>query len=137
MATSPSNPILIHKDLSGPGGFILSVKVYISPADVPRFFTLFKPVYDAVLAEPECRFFIVAQSSPSPQEEDHNVTCLSWIEGWSKPPPWFMAIQMKKAYYEPYMSETTAMFVRPRWHEILVPEEGLCHFKLPESATTS
>jgi hypothetical protein len=126
-------------DLSEPGGFILSVKVYISPSDVPRFLALFIPVYDSVLAEPECRFFIVAQPSPSPSphEEDQNVTCLSWIEGWSMPPQWFMAVQMNKAYYEPYMSKMTAMFVRPRWHEILVPEEGLCDFKLPESTTTS
>ena len=122
----------MHKEISQ--GFILSVKVYISPADVPRFFSFFKPDYDAVLVEPECRLFIVARPSP---QEDENVTCLSWIEGWSKPPQWFMAVQMNKAYYEPYLSETTAMFVKPRWHEILVAEEGLCHFKLAESETTS
>lgn len=132
MSNSRSNSVSIHKDLSQ--GFILSVKVYISPADVPRFLSLFNPAYDAVLAEAECRFFIVAQPS---SQEDENVTCLSWIEGWSKPPHWFMGVQMNKAYYESYLSETTAMFVKSRWHEILVAEEDLCHLKLPESETTS
>lgn len=58
----------------GPG-FSLHVTAYINPADVPRFFELYKPVYEAVIAEPECRFFEVYQSPDEPGT-------IRWVENW-------------------------------------------------------
>ncbi|KAI1621648.1 hypothetical protein EDD37DRAFT_126993 [Exophiala viscosa] len=123
MSTSSTNPISISKDLA----FILTVKVYINPTQTTKFFELFKPAYDHVLAESECRFFIVNTT----QEPG----CISWVEGWSKDVQWFMAEQMTKSYYQPYLTESEAMFIKPREFGIHTPQEGMCHFKLPLSQT--
>ena len=48
--------------------FILTVKVWISPSDLSEFFTLFRPVYDAVVAEPECLYFVLGQNPQVPGE---------------------------------------------------------------------
>ncbi|KAK4940442.1 hypothetical protein LTR10_019426 [Elasticomyces elasticus] len=112
-------PISISKDIT----FVLTVKVYIDPSQTNEFFALFKPAYESVLAEPECRFFIVNTT----QEPG----CISWVEGWSKDVQWFMAEQMTKPYYQPYLSKTEAMFIKPREFEFHTPQEGMCHFKLP------
>ncbi|KIW17570.1 hypothetical protein PV08_04765 [Exophiala spinifera] len=126
-----SAPISIYKDLST--GCVLQVKVYIQPADEARFWELFRPAYDAVIAEPECRFFVV--SKPVPPQPEENVTCLSWVEGWSKPAQWLLEVQMHKSYYEPYISETEKMFVKPRVVELTSAVEGMCDFKLPASTS--
>lgn len=115
----------IASDLS----FILFVKIWVPESFVPEFWTHFKPAYDAVINEPECRFFLVC---PNPQEPG----CLSWIEGWSKDVDWFMGVQAQKDYYKPYLEATEKVFTKPRQFEILRPvkdvgAQGLCHFKLP------
>lgn len=56
-------------------GFSLHVNVYIDPSNVDKFLEHFKPVYEAVIAEPECRFFEVYQSLEDPGK-------LSWVENW-------------------------------------------------------
>lgn len=56
-------------------GFSLHVKIFIDPSNVDKFFELFKPVYEQVIAEPECRFFEVYQSPDEPGT-------LSWVENW-------------------------------------------------------
>jgi quinol monooxygenase YgiN len=124
MASDSSS--LISLDSSISSGCILSVKVWIPEEKIPAFFELFKPAYQAVIAEPENRFFIVSRN---PQEP----TCLSWIEGWAKPLQWLLDVQLKKPYYEPYLSETEKWFLKDRWFEITNLEEGLGHFKLPEN----
>jgi hypothetical protein len=53
----------------------LQVTVTIAPENVTKFFEHFKPVYDAVIAEPECIFFEVYQSPENPGE-------LRWVENW-------------------------------------------------------
>lgn len=39
-------------------GFSLHVTIYIDPQNITKFFEHFKPVYDAVIAEPELPFFL-------------------------------------------------------------------------------
>jgi len=56
-------------------GFSLQVTIYINPKDVERWFELFKPVFDHVIAEPECRFFELYQSFDDPGT-------ISWVENW-------------------------------------------------------
>jgi quinol monooxygenase YgiN len=58
---------------SGPG-FSLHVTIYIDPTNVSKFFEYMKPVYDAVIAEPECRFEIYRLPE--------NPGTLSWVEDW-------------------------------------------------------
>ncbi|KAL6250316.1 hypothetical protein RBB50_002617 [Rhinocladiella similis] len=125
-----SAAISIYKDLST--GCVLSVKVYISPAEEARFWQLFKPAYDAVIAEPDCRFFVVSKPTPQPEE---NVTCLSWVEGWSKPAQWLQDVQLHKPYYEPYLSESEKMYLKPRVVELTSAMEGMCDFKLPQTSS--
>ncbi|KIX00459.1 uncharacterized protein Z518_10599 [Rhinocladiella mackenziei CBS 650.93] len=117
-------PIYIHPSLSS--GFVLSVKIWIPPEKISEFFALFKPVYDAVIAEEECRFFVVTQNEQEPG-------CISWVEGWTKDVNWLMSEQLPKSYYQPYLKETEAMFTKPRFFEILKPEASFGHFKVPKT----
>lgn len=59
-------------------GISLQVTVFIAPKDVPRFWEAFRPVYDRVIAEPECTFFEVYHRSA----EEEGVVSLSWVENW-------------------------------------------------------
>lgn len=86
---------------------ILQVRIYIAPEQVPEFFAKFKPIYDIVLAEPECVFFVVGEDSQEPG-------CISWMEGWTKDQDWFMDVQFKKEYYKDYLAATELMFIKPR-----------------------
>jgi quinol monooxygenase YgiN len=56
-------------------GISLHVTIYIDPSNVEKFFEHMKPVYDAVVAEPECRFFEIYQDPKEPGT-------LSWVENW-------------------------------------------------------
>jgi hypothetical protein len=53
---SQSNPYPL------PATIIATIKVFLSPTDVPAFLELAKPVYDAVLQEPELAFFIMGSN---------------------------------------------------------------------------
>ncbi|KAJ5682846.1 hypothetical protein N7462_006011 [Penicillium macrosclerotiorum] len=88
-------------------GFSLHVTIYIKPSDVPTFFEHFKPVYEKVVAEPECRFFEVYQSLEDPGT-------LRWVENWGASFEWFMGNQAPKEYYKEYLTKTQAMFIQPR-----------------------
>ncbi|UKZ80150.1 hypothetical protein TrVFT333_007907 [Trichoderma virens FT-333] len=88
-------------------GFSLQVTVTIDPANVEKYMDFFKPCYDLVIAEPECTFFEVYQSSDNPGE-------LHWVENWSKSPQWFLEVQSKKPYYKPYLQVTEPMWIKPR-----------------------
>ena len=61
--------------MSSPLGFGLHVTIYIDAANLPKFFDYLKPVYEAVIAEPECRFFELYQSKEDPGT-------LPWVEDW-------------------------------------------------------
>ena len=64
---------------------ILSIKVFLEPNQVEKFLEYFKAAYDTVLAEPECRFFVVGQN---PQEPG----TFSWTEGWTKDVDWLLNV---------------------------------------------
>jgi quinol monooxygenase YgiN len=59
-------------------GLSLHVTIHIAPENLPKFWEAFKPVYDKVIAEPECTFFEVYQSPEEPGT-------LSWVENWYFP----------------------------------------------------
>ncbi|OQE14099.1 hypothetical protein PENSTE_c039G00324 [Penicillium steckii] len=56
---------------SGPGTSP-QVTAHIDSPNVPRFFELFKQVFDAVIPETECRFFEVYQSPSDPELHRQN-----------------------------------------------------------------
>ncbi|KAI0164446.1 hypothetical protein GGR52DRAFT_559881 [Hypoxylon sp. FL1284] len=95
-------------------GISLHVTVHIAPENVDRFIAAFKPVFDLVVAEPECTFFQVYQSPEEPGK-------LSWVENWSKDTQWLVEHQITKPYYKEYLEITEPMFLKPREATILQP----------------
>jgi quinol monooxygenase YgiN len=71
--------------------FTLHVKVTIDPKDSESFLSYFKKVYDFVLAEPECAYFIVGQNIQEPG-------VFRWTEGWTNDPQWFMSVSALSLY---------------------------------------
>ena len=67
----------------------LHMKITIDPSNLTEFFTLFKPVYEAVIAEPECIFFEVFQNPATPGE-------LKWIEHWKQSTDWLQNVCIAK-----------------------------------------
>jgi quinol monooxygenase YgiN len=57
-------------------GWSLHVTVYIDPENIDRFLAAFKPVFNKVVAEPECLFFEMYRSPQEPGK-------ISWVENWS------------------------------------------------------
>lgn len=53
----------------------LQVTVWISPENVPKFFEALRPVYEKVIAEPECTFFEYYEDPEEPGR-------ISWVENW-------------------------------------------------------
>ncbi|KAI0514497.1 hypothetical protein F5B22DRAFT_230195 [Xylaria bambusicola] len=106
-----SSPALPRK-MPLTSGWSLHVTVYIAPDNVDRFLAAFKPVFNKVVAEPECLFFEMYQSPQEPGK-------LSWVENWSKSPEWFLENQVTKDYYKEYFAITEAMFTKPREFQFL------------------
>ncbi|KAL3473228.1 hypothetical protein BJX99DRAFT_201395 [Aspergillus californicus] len=101
MATNTSSP-----------GISLQVSVFIAEENVPKFFEAMLPVYEKVIAEPECTFFEIYQNPQSPGE-------LSWVENWSQSLEWLMGVQVRKSYYKEYLELTEPMFIKPREVKVL------------------
>ncbi|KAI8633767.1 hypothetical protein F5Y19DRAFT_252303 [Xylariaceae sp. FL1651] len=113
--STTSNPITspaLSRKMPFASGLSLHVTVYIAPENVNRFMAAFKPVFDKVVAEPECLFFEMYQSSQEPGK-------ISWVEDWSKSPEWFLENQVTKDYYREYFATTEAMFIKPREFQFL------------------
>jgi quinol monooxygenase YgiN len=64
---------------------VLQVKVTIYPKDTEAFISHFRRVYDNVVAEPECAYFLVDQNVQEPG-------VFRWFEGWTKGMEWFMSV---------------------------------------------
>jgi quinol monooxygenase YgiN len=69
-----------------PVAFVLQIKITIDPKNSESFLSHFKNVYDIVLAEPECAYFIVGQNVQEPG-------VFRWTEGWTKDPQWFISVR--------------------------------------------
>ena len=117
-----NEPIALSKSLTS--GFILTVKVWIPVEKHAEFWKLWKPAYDAVVAEPELRFFVVSKNPQDPE-------LITWVEGWNATTDWLLNVQLQKAYYEPYKSTTESWFTKERVAELTILEDGFAHFKLP------
>lgn len=64
---------------------IFNVKVFVAPENQDEFWAHFKPAFDKVIAEPQCRFFVVGRDQNDP-------TCLSWSEGWTEDIQWMQEV---------------------------------------------
>lgn len=77
----PNTRVNIDNDIK----FILTVKIHIRPEQVLEFFSHFKPIYEVVVAEPKCRYFVVGQDLQTPG-------AIWWCEGWSENVDWFLNV---------------------------------------------
>ena len=95
--TSPSNLQLI-----------LNVRVTLKASDLSTWLPVFKSVREKVLAEPECKFFLlgrVVDIDPLTQQPGivpEGEVAISWSEGFSEGMEWLGGVQMKKEYYKEY-----------------------------------
>lgn len=71
---------------------ILQVKVFFDPKDRETFLAAFKPVYDLVVAEPECAYFFFGEDVQEPG-------AFRWTEGWTKDVTWFMTVGLSYILY--------------------------------------
>lgn len=65
--------------------FIFQKRVTFKPEDRATFLKYFMPVYDKVIAEPECAYFFVGESIQEPG-------VYQWTEGWTKDVNWFKKV---------------------------------------------
>lgn len=93
-------------------GFSLHLDVTVAPENVDKFLAAFKPCYEAVIAEPENTFFEVFQEADQPGH-------FRIVENWSKGKDWFMAVQLTKDYYKPYLEATESMWIKPREFKLM------------------
>ena len=88
--------------------FILNVRVTLNASDVDTWLPVFKSVREKVLAEPECKFFLLGRlvnidpltRQPGTIPEDE--VAISWSEGFSASMEWLGEVQIKKPYYKEY-----------------------------------
>ncbi|KAF2662622.1 hypothetical protein K491DRAFT_184829 [Lophiostoma macrostomum CBS 122681] len=97
--------------------YSLHVKLYIDPAKVDEFLDALQPAYDAVIAEPECKFFEVYTLPEEPG-------VFKFVEHWQATKQWLMDVQVNKPYYKPYYEKTFPMFVKEREFELFVRMPG-------------
>jgi hypothetical protein len=87
---------------------ILNVRVTLKVSDLDTWLSVFKSVREKVLAEPECKFFLlgrVVDIDPLTQQPGivpEGEVAISWSEGFSESREWLGGVQMKKEYYKEY-----------------------------------
>lgn len=97
--------------------FILTLTITVDPARVEEYLSHLKPVYDAVIKEPDCTSFQVLTNPNVPGE-------IKTVQGWAKDREWFRDNQATKPYFEPFSTVTTAMWIKPRVVEFHFPRAG-------------
>ncbi|OCL10314.1 hypothetical protein AOQ84DRAFT_289535 [Glonium stellatum] len=88
----------------------LHIKITVAPENGEKFLAALKPVFEKVVAEPECTYFEVFQNPETP-----GAFCL--VQNWNCTKQEMIEVQ-RKDYYKPYVAETEAMWVKPREIEI-------------------
>ena len=58
---------------------LLQIKIVVDPKDREAWLALFKQIFDHVVAEPECAYFIVGDEKPG---------VFRWTEGWTREKEW-------------------------------------------------
>lgn len=65
---------------------ILNVRIFIEPDRVDEWISKSSDLFQKVMAEPACRYFVVGQVNDNPGE-------LWWTEGWSESVEWLMEVR--------------------------------------------
>ena len=94
---------------------ILNVRVTLKSSDLDTWLPVFKAVREKVLAEPECKFFLlgrVVDIDPLTQQPGivpEGEVAISWSEGFSEGMEWCGSVQMKKEYYKEYFETVVGL----------------------------
>ncbi|KAM0696884.1 hypothetical protein Q7P36_002955 [Cladosporium allicinum] len=113
---------------------ILNVRVTLRASDLDTWLQSFKAVREHVLAEPECKFFLLGRVenidplTQAPGNIPEGEVAISWTEGFSESMEWLGSVQIKKGYYKKYF-EKVVVLETSRKAEIVTPEADSCHFK--------
>jgi quinol monooxygenase YgiN len=71
---------------------ILNVRIFIEPDRVDEWIEKSQELFQTVMAEPACRYFITGQVEGKPGE-------LWWTEGWSESKEWLMQVSCVASHY--------------------------------------
>jgi hypothetical protein len=88
---------------------ILNVRITLKASDLATWLPVFKSVREKVLAEPECKFFLLGRVvdidplTQAPGVVPEGEVAISWSEGFSETAEWLGGVQMKKGYYKGYL----------------------------------
>lgn len=99
----------------------LQVIQYIAKEDADTFLTALRPCWERVVAEPKCVFFDVFRTT---DPTDANIEMFNFIEIWDATEDWLINVQVKKAYYEPYLKIATALWKKDREFKLIPQSEG-------------
>ncbi|KAF1935836.1 hypothetical protein EJ02DRAFT_332320, partial [Clathrospora elynae] len=89
----------------------LHVHITVASENALKFLELLKPIYDAVIAEPENTLFEVYQNPEVPGE-------FKFVENWAQSKEWLIDVQLAKDYYKHYVVLTEPLWTKPREFEI-------------------
>jgi hypothetical protein len=81
---------------------ILNVRIFIEPDRVDEWIEKSKELFQKVMAEPACRYFVTGQVDDKPGE-------LWWTEGWSESKEWLMQVSYVASLHR-YIAAGTRCF---------------------------
>ncbi|KAF9026021.1 hypothetical protein BDZ89DRAFT_1067863 [Hymenopellis radicata] len=89
---------------------IVDVTITVATSSLAEFLKKLPLSYNGVIVEPECTLFEVAhRDNPETGE-----TTVRLFEAWTCTKEWFVNVQLKKPYYEPYIEATKPMWTKDR-----------------------
>lgn len=94
---------------------ILNVRVTLKASDLDTWLPVFKAVREKVLAEPECKFFLLGRVidvdplTQTPGIVPEGEVAVSWTEGFSESMEWLGSVQIKKGYYKEYFEKVVVL----------------------------
>jgi hypothetical protein len=103
---------------------ILNVRVTLKASDLDTWLPVFKCVREKVLAEPECKFFLLGRVvdvdplTQAPGVVPEGEVAISWSEGFSESVEWLGSVQMKKEYYKEYFERVVPLEISSELVEI-------------------
>lgn len=94
---------------------VLNVRVTLKASNLDTWLPVFKSVREKVLAEPECKFFLLGRVvdvdplTQTPGVVPEGEVAISWTEGFSASMEWLGAVQIKKEYYKEYFEKVVPL----------------------------
>ena len=94
--TTPSLPKLDR--------FSIHFTIYLSPSDLPTFYSHFEPAFKSSTTEKECLYMEVF-------EDPEELGKVTWIENWEGTPEWFLTVRSFFPLFLPFPLVNRVMMV--------------------------